>query len=190
MGLLTTIDKVKEFLTETSDKDDLRLTACLTRASAIIEKYCRRTFLQTTYTGEMYDGTGTDVLTLRHFPIVGTPTVLESGSAMVVGTDPAASPTPEVLVYATEGQLIRNFYTWLLYRNYYKVTYNAGFAAIPQEIVEAAIEMTLIMLKEKERAGLAQHTTGAVTSTYIRTLPQASQWALDLHRDLTLGRAA
>ena len=36
--MLTTIDKVKEFMGGLdSDKDDLRITACLTRASAIIE---------------------------------------------------------------------------------------------------------------------------------------------------------
>lgn len=188
---LTTIDKVKEFLGgQESDKDDLRITACLTRASAFIEKYCRRTFASTTYTTEMYDGTGTSLLNLRHFPIIGTPVVLEAGSALIVGTDPNASPNPDVLVYAREGQLRRYLYIWLPYPNWYSVTYTAGFAAVPDEIVEAAIELTLIMLKEKERAGLAQHTTGAVTSTYIRTLPESAQRALDLHRDLVLGRAA
>jgi hypothetical protein len=188
--MLTTIDEVKKFIGGQDDKDDLRITACLTRASAIIERYCRRTFLQATYTGEMYDGSGTDILTLRNFPIIGTPTVLEGGTALVVGTDPVATPTLQVIVDADYGRLRRYLSEWVAYPHYYKLTYDAGFAAVPEEIIEAAIELTLIMLKEKERAGLSQHTTGAVTSTYIRTLPQSSQWALDLHRDLTLGRAA
>lgn len=190
--MLTTIDKVKEFMGgQESDKDDLRITSCLTRASAFIERYCRRTFLQATYTGEMYDGSDTDTLTLLNFPIIGTPTVLEAGAALVVGTDPAVTANLDVVVMAREGRLRRmaaKWYSWPPHN--YKVTYDAGFTSVPDEIVEAAIELTLVMLKEKERAGLAQHTTGAVTSTYIRTLPESSQRALDLHRDLILGRAA
>lgn len=185
--MLATIDAVKQLLIDTSDKDDVRITACLTRASAIIERYCNRTFAQTAFV-EFYDGTGTDSLQLRNYPIIGTPTVLENGGALTVGTDPSLGP--EVLIYAREGRLVRNFSIWWEYHNYYKISYSAGYATVPPEIADAAIEMTLIMLKEKDRVGLAQHTTGTVTSTYIRSLPQAAQWALDLHRDPTLGRAA
>lgn len=188
--MLTTIDKLKEAIGEKSDLDDVRLTRLLTASSDLIERYCSRVFASATYTAEMHDGSGTDVLTLLNWPIVSVSSLLEYGTSLVVGTDPSASPTPDALIYAAQGQLIRVAGIWHRARNYYSVTYIAGYATIPSEIVQATIDLASLMVREKDRIGEAAHTVGQNTVQLIRSLPEASQRALDLHRDLALGRAA
>ena len=42
--------------------------------SDYVEKYCQRTFIETTYTNEVYDGTGTKKLVLYNFPVSSTAT--------------------------------------------------------------------------------------------------------------------
>lgn len=188
---LVTLDDFKVQIGAEDDLDDIRLTDILTRASAYIEKYCRRTFASATYTTELYDGSGTDTLILKHFPIVSgtTPTVLENGSAMSVGTNMATADY-DVLVYYDEGELIRPYgVPFYAFRRYYSVTYQAGYATIPEEIQQACIDLGMIMAKEKDRAGMASKTAGQQSSSYIRTLPEISRQALELHRDLILGRA-
>ena len=186
---LTTIDKLKEALGEKSDLDDVRLTRLLTAASEYIEAYCGRDFLSASHT-EYHDGTGTDSLQLRHYPIIGTPVVLESGGALVVGQDPSASPAPDVLIYPEEGRLVRNYGIWYGYHNYYKVTYTAGYAAVPAAIIQACIDLASLMAREKDRIGLSATSVNQNTAQLTRSLPEASQRALDLYRDPTLGRAA
>lgn len=183
--MLTTIDKVKEILIETTDKDDARLTSCLTRASKFIEQYTGRTFASTVYTNEMYDGTGSDTLQLRNYPLIAVSSVLEYGNALTIGTDPSTGVN--IIWKADTGKLVRPYFRFLPYRAWYSVTYTAGYAAIPDDIVEVAIQMTLLMLKERERAGLAAHGTGATQSTYTRKLPEWANTTLEMYRDLALG---
>lgn len=184
--MLTTIDKVKEVLGETTDKDDLRLTSCLTRASAIIEGATGRTFASTVYTAEIYDGTGRPYLQLRNFPVITLSTVLEGGNALTIGTSYTSGT--DIVMEAEIGRLHRLFSIFFGYPKYYSVTYTAGYAAIPEDIIEVAVQLTLLMLKEKERAGILQHSTGAAQSTYTRKLPE---WAADTlagYTDHSLGR--
>jgi hypothetical protein len=184
MSSLATIDQLKEYLGDVADKDDTLLTRIVAAASDMIENYCGRTFGSTAY-AEFYDGTGTKTLYLRNFPIIGTPIILENGGALSVGTDPTTSP--DVLIYPELGRLVRPWIMWLPYRNWYKVTYTAGFAAIPPVILQACLDVSALMLREKEHVGLSQKTSGTQTVTYIRKLPEQIQRGLDGYSDLILG---
>jgi Phage gp6-like head-tail connector protein len=181
---LATIDQLKEYLGDGADKDDTLLTRIVAAASDVIENYCGRTFGSTAY-AEFYDGTGTRTLCLRNFPIIGTPVVLESGSALTVGQD--ASTAPDVLLYPEVGQLVRPWFYWLPYRNWYKISYTAGFAAVPPVILQACLDVSALMLREKEHVGLSQKTSGVQTVTYIRKLPEQIQRGLDGYADLIVG---
>lgn len=188
---LATIDQLKEYLgtlgDEASMKDDDLLTRLVGAASSVIEAYCQRTFTQTTYTTEMYDGNGTDVLTLRNYPILSVSAVLEGGSAMSTSTDPAGGA--DVIIYAETGQLVRPYATWFTYRRWYSVTYQAGYATVPPGIVQACVELAAIMLKQKEHVGLLTKTTGVQTSTYLSSLSEGSQRALMMFQDYAGPRA-
>lgn len=186
---LATIDQLKEYVGNIADdKDDALLTRLVNAASNVITSYCGRSFESTTYTSEMYDGTGTSVLTLKNFPIISLASVLESGSSLTTGTDPATGV--DVIIYADTGQLVRPYYRWLEWRAWYSVTYTAGYATVPASIVQACLDIAALMLREKEHVGLAQKTSGTQTVTYVRTLPQQIQRALDAYTDPTLGRSS
>lgn len=185
--MIADLDTLKQAVGEKSDADDARLARILSAASSFCESYCGRVFEQTTYTSEMYDGNGTDTLILRNFPIISVSSLKECGATLTTGTDPAAGP--DVLIYAEAGKLVRPFGMWLPYRRWYSVTYSAGYAVVPPSIVQACIDVAMLMLREKDRAGVAAETMGTRTSQFLRSLPEASQRALDLYRDATL-RAA
>ncbi len=181
MGDLATIDKVKDYIGAGTDtKDDTAVQRALDAAEDIIESYCGRTFAQAAY-AEFYDGTGTDKLLLNHYPIISTPTVLEFGTALSVGEDP--SLYPDVLMLKETGTLVMVNGVWIAERRYYKVNYDAGFATVPQGIVQAALDLAALILKEPIHVGIASKTTGQQTVSVIRKLPDYCQMALDLYRD-------
>jgi hypothetical protein len=184
---LATIDQVKAYFGEESDKSDILLTSLVGAASDVIENYCGRTFASTAYTNEVYDGTGTRTMTLRHFPIVSVTSILENGAALSSGLD--ATLAPDVIIRPDEGQLIRPWFFWLPYFGWYKITYTAGFATVPAGITQACLELTGIMLRDKEHPGIQQKTTGQQTTTYLKTLSQGAQRSLDGYSDLILGRS-
>lgn len=185
---LCTIDNLKEYLgAQENSADDALLERLVDAASSVIEAYCSRVFTATTYT-ELLDGTGTDVLGLRHYPILSVSALLEAGAAISTGSDPYAANAPSALIYAEEGQLVRPYLRWLPYRRYYSVTYQAGYSPIPASIVQACVELAGLMTKQKEHVGLQTKTTSVQTTTYISQLSEGSQRALDLYRDTTIGR--
>jgi hypothetical protein len=184
---LVTIDQVKAYFGEESDKSDILISGLADAATDIIENYCARTFASTVYTNEVYDGTGTRVLTLRNFPIVSVASILENSNPLSSALD--AVSAPDVIIRPEVGQLIRPWFYWLPYFGWYKITYTAGFSAVPAGIAQACLELTGIMLRDKEHPGIAQKTTGQQTTTYLKTLSQGSQRVLDGYSDLTLGRS-
>jgi len=186
--MLATIDQLKEYVGDiANDKDDDLLTRLVGAASDCVESYCCRSFTSTNFTSEMYNGTGTSVLTLKNFPIIGVSAVLEGGSALTTSSDGAGSA--DVLIYAEEGQLVRPYGCWYAYPRWYSVTYQAGYAAVPAAIVQACLDIAALMLREKEHVGIAQKTSGVQTSTYVRSLPESIQRALDNYYDPSLGRS-
>ena len=185
---LATIDQLKEYLGDASDKDDTLLTRLVSAATDAIENYCGRTFASTVYTNEMYDGTGTQTLQLRNFPIISVTTLKEAGSVLTTGTDPNGSPAPDALIYAEEGQLIRPWFYWLPYRRWYSVTYTAGYATVPAGIVQACLDLSALMLREKEHIGMSSKTAGQQIVSYRGDLPKTIKNVLDGYSDLILGR--
>jgi len=71
---LTTVDRVKTFIGITVADHDTLLERLINQVSDFVEHYCDRTFVETDYTNEIYDGTGTDKLFLRNFPVSSTDT--------------------------------------------------------------------------------------------------------------------
>lgn len=65
---LTTLARFKTFIGLTSAADDTLLTTLINVVSDYVERFCDRRFKQTTYTQEIYDGTGSQQLLLRNYP--------------------------------------------------------------------------------------------------------------------------
>ena len=66
---LTNLARTKIFLGITSTSYDTLLTTLINSATEFVERYCDRRFKQTTYTNEVYDGTGTDEMLLKNYPV-------------------------------------------------------------------------------------------------------------------------
>ena len=67
-GALTSAANVKTYAGITSSDDDTLIGSLVTRATSAIERYCDRTLRSATYR-EFYDGTGTNDLALKEYPI-------------------------------------------------------------------------------------------------------------------------
>ena len=83
MGDLSTVARYKTYAGITGTSKDTLLAAILTRASAGIERYLRRTLTATTYKS-WYNGLGTLNLRLDQYPILAIYRV--SPSSSTVGT--------------------------------------------------------------------------------------------------------
>lgn len=188
---LTTIGVLKLWLGESTDKSDQVLGRIISAASQFVESYCQRSFWSATYT-EYHDGTDSDTLTLRQWPIISVTGIYEGGSltSLVSGVDPYASPQPEIVIYQEEGKLARPFSRFFGFRRFYKVVYVAGYATIPADLIDAVLNVAAMMMREKDRIGISMKSTGQQQTAFIRTLPEATQRTLDRYRDMTLGRVA
>jgi hypothetical protein len=188
--VIGTLQQLKDYIGEVEDKSDERLTAALQAATSWVNAYCRRrSFELATYTAELCDGTGTDTLQLD-VPIVSVSAVLEGGSALVVGVDPNANPTPDVIWYGNEGHLVRPFGCFFAYRRFYSVTYSAGYAPddIPPIVLQACLDQAALIVREKSIIGIDQKNIGQQSTTYRREIPKAIKDGLDFYRDLAINR--
>ena len=66
---LTTVARVKTYLGITAATWDTLLESLVDSVTAEIETYCDRRIKQTAYTNEEYNGTGTNTILLRQYPV-------------------------------------------------------------------------------------------------------------------------
>jgi len=126
---LTTVQRVKDFLGITVASNDTILERIINQVSDFVENYCDRTFVETTYTNELYDGTGTDKLFLKNFPISSTDTfTLEkrSGSQNVSNFNSIESEM--FFIDYNTGILETNGWGFTELPQRYRATYTAGYA--------------------------------------------------------------
>jgi hypothetical protein len=142
---LTSLASVKTELNITSGTDDAFFKGLISRASAAAASYCNRVFPVETVTDEVwaqrsptrFNVPGTfDPLTLSRFPIVAISAITQNSVALVDGTD--------FRIDYDKGQLIRlnalgTPIQWSVYP--ISVTYSAGYATIPYDVVDAVIRM-------------------------------------------------
>lgn len=189
--MIGTLQGLKDYLAIADDKGDGRLTTALGRGSDLVKAYCRRPLESATYTGELYDGSGTDTLQLRNFPIISLASLKEGGVALTFGTDPSAGDY-DALWYAEEGHLVRPFGCWMPLRRFYFVTYDAGYTAgtMPPIVEQAAYEYAALVNIEKDRIGMNSKTLGQQQTQYTKELPKHIREGLDYYRDVAMIRGA
>ena len=120
----------------------------LTAASDWIEGYCRRVFTETEHTDEAHDGDGTTGLFLDNFPVsdVASVTIIDSD-----GTETDIDNTDDDVFRIADDEGYIEFAPSASedyghfpggFRNV-KVTYTAGFATIPEPVVQASIYVAI-----------------------------------------------
>ena len=165
---LTSLANLKEHLDIVDNESDTLLTNIINRSTDIIEKYCNgRRFKQTTYTNEEYDGTGTNYINLKHYPVT-TLSTYEKNYGTVGDTDwdglegdfikliSDSTQGPGQVFY--QGGFLRGI------RNY-RFTYIAGYSTIPNDLDEACLELSAYLYNNRKSSGLKSETLGEYSYT-------------------------
>jgi hypothetical protein len=152
--LLTSLSHVKAYLdiTTADAARDLVLNHIMAGVSKRIQNYIDRPIIQTTTTGEKVDSIGDYQIQSRHYPIISVASLSESATALVEDTD--FEMTPEDM---ERGQVTRISGTdpiaWAKGRRVVELSYNHGFAAVPDDLVQLATELTAIKYQESGESG-------------------------------------
>jgi uncharacterized phiE125 gp8 family phage protein len=154
---LTTMTKLKAHLKISADTDNALLAVLVIAAQKLIEKYCGCKFDAADYT-EYYDGTGEQDLYLNNRP-VNSVASLYIDLERAYGSDSLLVAETDYTIYKNEGRVrILSLLTNVAYQNpgripvgekAVKVTYNAGYASIPEDLELAANEMAAFLYNSR-----------------------------------------
>jgi len=133
LAMLTTRARVLEHLGKVSTPDGDLIDNLVASVSVRMQGYMRRNILSTAYTGERHSATGRDVIQLRHWPLIGAPTVTVGGTAVAAG-DLDTEPAMGWVFYGAPGSPT----PWPAGRRHIAADYTAGYAVVPADLVAAA----------------------------------------------------
>jgi hypothetical protein len=181
---LTSLEAVKRYLGLSSGDDDELLTELIARVSAGIVAYCGREFALGDY-AEYHDGDGSDTLLLAQRPVTQV-TMLSQDGAEVAAADFVVYPEVGVaqLKSGVFGRGARNVY----------VSYRAGYATIPGDVEQAAVEWVARLYAAGGAAAgraIASERAGDYAVTYegeAGDMPEGVRAALEPYR-MALSRA-
>jgi len=145
-----TLAAAKSALDVTSEGDDDLIEAFISRASAAILNYCDREFAVAQYT-EYIDGDGTQRIIVRETPITDSEGAVLYAPTVTTITiwrditreyaDADKVDTTDIILYPKKGIVELYSGTFVEGRQSIKVQYYAGYAAVPQDVQQAAILM-------------------------------------------------
>lgn len=183
---LTTLARAKIFLDISGDSKDGLITMLINQATGFIESYCKRNFLQQTYTDEVYDGTGGDTLVLKQNPVA-------SVTRLQVNTSGDSSPAWQTidsnnyfvdasglvrLNNPVAGFLDQDAGSFLPDPQKYRVTYAAGYLidfanendptkhTLPQDLEYACQLLVSGKMNTRKSGGLTAARVGDISMTF------------------------
>jgi hypothetical protein len=166
MSLISLADyKTKKGIT--GEEDDVKNQLFLDQASAFIEKYCDRTFASTTYTDEEYDGTQTQTLILKQWPVTSVTSVQYRDD---IYSDSDFSTLDSQYYFRDEdpgtirridGVFEEGIHNW-------RVTYVAGYATIPDDLQEACADIATFMENTVKAKGIDSETLSQYSVNYSK----------------------
>lgn len=164
---LTSLDNLKEVLGITDNAQDSLLTNIINRSTDTIESYCNnRRFALTVYANEEYDGTGTQLINARHYPITAM-TAYERNDGSV-GTTDWNSLQNDFIKYVEDGDGPGQFFYeqgFVRGTKNYRFSYTAGYATIPYDLEEACLELSVWFYKQRQSMGMKSETLGEYSYT-------------------------
>lgn len=139
---LTTVADVKETLgidAGDSTKNNLIIRK-INQATEMIERYCGgRRFASTVYTGEEYDATNSNQLILKNYPVISFTSLSYRHSSD--NTNSWETVDSENYFTDTNAGVVDLTFNAVGMWNRYKVTYTAGYNAIPADLAEACVTL-------------------------------------------------
>lgn len=137
-AFLTTLANVKQFLEITESSKDALLTNLIARVTRIFEAWCDRRFAQAAYQ-EIHDGSGRDYLMLRNDPSTLLSAVYESRDQVWDATTQIA--LANLILDKDISRVILKSGVFAEGRQNVRVDHTAGYAIIPADVEQLAIEM-------------------------------------------------
>jgi len=164
--------------------DNLLLETLINAATDFMEDYCRRRFLKTVYTNELYDGDGTETLFLRNYPIVTIASIYWT----YVDVADDLIDADEYKIYNLGGYIYRSG-GWITGHQNIKINYTAGydFAAdgIPSELQEICNALVNLKYNQPDRQGVESERMGGYAVSYSKDdLPADLKKQLNLWRKM------
>ncbi len=187
MAQFATVSQLKDWLTlgqtPFPPTDDQMLIRLLVAGSSAIESYCGRPFDLGTYE-EIIDGWSG--ASLPSLPLIVTP-ITTVVSLNIGGFD--VPPAPDAFgpgYFINRSQLtLRGWWGRFSYRNRVVVRYTGGYAPIPDDIVQACIEIAARKYKERSRIGQRSASIGgAETVAYDTVMFAVGRIASDIQATL------
>lgn len=161
----TTPAAVRGYLGSGSAADDTRIQSLIDACSAFIETFTNRKYLQASYT-ETLDGNGKDTLLLENYPVTAVASVSIRGQVI--------SPVPNPNDFATTGfmfdeggVILQGGVLFYKGRRNVTISYTAGFAAIPLDLVQAVIETCALKIKQGPQTGVSSKGMAGETTSYV-----------------------
>ena len=154
-GDLTDLATLKAWLGVTGTASDAQLSALVTAASGFVASYLNRPVLSASYV-ETHDGNGQSFMLLRNGPITAVASVAFAGLTLTTAADPVA---------LTHGFLFNDRTLRLIGDRFphglpVVVSYTAGYAAVPADLAQAAVELAGEAFRRRDRIGLSSKSLG------------------------------
>ena len=159
---LATISDLKSLLSVTHTDDDTLFTRIVASASSYFEKQIGRTLSVSSVT-EVQDGTGGRVIVPSQYPLVSVTSLKIDGETI------SASTGYGVDGYYLDGDVIRLRGSFACVgEGNIELAYSAGYSTIPSDVVQAVLELSAIMYRERDRFGQQSRNdpTGSVVFYY------------------------
>ena len=182
MANLVRIERVKTYLdlANTDTASDVLLQDLIARIGAWAERYCDRSFAKATYT-EQRDGDGTDTLLVRQWPLLSVASLYDD-PLRVFGAATQIAAT-DFAIYANQGMIRLDGRVFSVGIQNVKVTYEAGYADIPEDLQQAVVELVADRFRNKENQGIRSLAIGSYRVDYgEEELPSEIRGVLDGYR--------
>ena len=165
MADLVKLERVKTYLdlANTDTASDVLLQDLIARVGAWVERYCDRSFAKATYT-EQRDGDGTDTLIVRQWPLLSVASLYDDPLRVFGAATQIASS--DFAVYPNQGLIRLDGLVFSVGIQNVKVTYEAGYVDIPQDLQQALIELITDRFRNKENQGIRSLAIGSYRVDY------------------------
>jgi hypothetical protein len=135
---LTTLARVKTDEGLSAATWDAQLSRLIQGVSAQMQSWMHRTIVDTSYTDEVHSGDGwSNELILKHRPITSTVTMIVKENDVAMSATEYTTNDDGGLVLR-EGSTTSNATVWTDGTRNFKVTYSAGYTAVPEDLAMAA----------------------------------------------------
>lgn len=178
---LVSLDNTKTFLGISDHTKDEKLKLLINMATDYIESQTGRRFVSTVHTQEEFDGTGSNQISLKHFPVItftllevnnssnntDSWTTIDASNYWVDSDTGIITKTSGFIDFAdTDDEETLSDTPFQRGKNRYRATYTTGYSTVPYDIQFACMTLVGQLLNSASSAGIKSESLGDHSITY------------------------